>query len=147
MRMSARWSPERLELSSYPGPGMDLPVLFADLDLNGHLNNVAMGRFFEHARATALYGSGYGDAVHGHGGSSVVVRVAIDYLREVRLGSPLHVRSRLTRIGTSSVTLEQAAWVEGECVGLAEVVLVHTRDAVAAPWTAEAVAVLKGLAG
>jgi acyl-CoA thioester hydrolase len=141
--MSARWPSERLELSSYPGPGIDLPVMYADLDTNGHLNNVALGRFFEHARAAAFAGTGFWHAVHSDGGFSVVARVAIDYLREVHMGSALHVRSRISRVGTSSATVEQAAWRNGEPIGLAEVVFVHTKNGSAAPWSEAAVAVLR----
>lgn len=138
-----RWSADRLDLSSYPGPGVDLPVLYADLDTNGHLNNVALGRFFEHARAASFASTGFWHAVHADGGFSVVARVAIDYLREVHMGTTLHVRSRMVRVGTSSATVEQAAWRDGEPIGLAEVVFVHTKDGAAAPWSDGAVAVLR----
>lgn len=144
---SARWSADRLELASYPGPGIDLPVLYADLDTNGHLNNVALGRFFEHARASSFAGSGFWHAVHGEGGTSVVARVAIDYLREVHMGSTLHVRSRILRVGTSSATVEQGAWRDGEPIGLAEAVFVHTLGGAAAPWPEAAVAVLREMSG
>lgn len=138
-----RWEADRLDLSSYPGPGVDLPVMYADLDTNGHLNNVALGRFFEHQRASAFTGSGFWHAVHAAGGFSVVGRVAIDYLREVHMGSTLHVRSRMVRVGTSSATVEQCAWRDGEAIGLAEVVFVHTKGGSSAPWPDAAVAVLR----
>lgn len=142
--MAERWAPERLEVASYPGPGLDLPVLYADLDTNRHLNNVAMGRFFEHARATTFAATGYWHAVHAEGGLSVIVRVAIDYLREGHLGQ-LHVRSRLLKVGTSSATVEQAAWQDGACLALAEVVFAHSRNGVSAPWPEAAVVVLRAL--
>jgi acyl-CoA thioester hydrolase len=142
--MSDRWDRERLEVTSYPGPGLDLPVLYADLDTNRHLNNVAVGRFFEHARATTFAATGYWHAVHAEGGLSVIVRVAIDYLREGHLGD-LHVRSRLTRVGTSSATVQQAAWQDGACLALAEVVFAHSRDGASAPWPEAAVSVLQSL--
>jgi acyl-CoA thioester hydrolase len=138
-----QWDPARIDPSAYPGPGIDLPVTYADLDTNGHLNNVALGRFFEHARATTFSQSGFWHAVHGGGGTSVVGRVAIDYLAEVYLFTTLQVRSRLLRIGTSSATIEQAAFRDGVAIGLAEVVFVHTKDGKAAPWPEEAVTVLR----
>jgi acyl-CoA thioester hydrolase len=142
-----RWEPHRLDRACYPEPGIDLPVLYADLDVNGHLNNVALGRFFEHSRATVYAENGFWHAAHAEGGRSFVVRVAIDYLREVHLGSVLHVRSRLVRVGTSSATIEQAAWVDDTCVGLAEVVFAHARDGGSAPWPAAASELLHRLAG
>ena len=138
------WEPHRLDLSCYPGPGLDLPVVYGDLDVNGHLNNVVMGRFFEHSRAGAFSSLGFWQAVHRGGGRSFVVRVCIDYLREVRMNQVLHVRSRMVAVGTASARVEQAAWVDGTCVGLAEVVFAHARDGASEPWPAEAVELLQG---
>ena len=139
------WEPDRLDPACYPGPGLDLPVLFADLDVNGHLNNVALGRFFEHSRAMTFAENGFWQAAHVDGGRSFVVRVCIDYLREVHVGPPMHVRSRLVHVGRSSARIEQAAWVEGECIGLAEVVFAHAVEGRSTPWPDEAVAVLQRL--
>jgi acyl-CoA thioester hydrolase len=143
--MAARWSPDRLAVDCYPGPGLDLPVLYGHLDTNGHMNNVELGKFFEHARVGLFGGTGFWRAVTAGGGISLVVRVAIDYLREIHLGQTLHVRSRVARAGTGSMTVEQAAWVEGTCVALAEVVLAHSVDGSSAPWPAPAKQVLEGL--
>jgi len=143
--MSARWSPERLDPSAYPGPGLDLPVLYGNLDTNGHLNNVEMGRFFEHARATTWAPSGFWKAVHRAGGLSVVVRVCIDYLSEVRLPATLHLRTRMARLGTASAVVEQGAWVGDRCVGLAEVTFVHSKQGASAPWPEEARALLAAM--
>jgi acyl-CoA thioester hydrolase len=139
------WDPARLDRDRYLGPGLDLPVLFADLDVNGHLNNVALGRFFEHARATAFSDAGFWQAAHVDGGRSFVVRVSIDYLREVYLSQVLHVRSRFVAVGRSSARVEQAAWVDGTPVALAEVVFAHAMSGTSAPWPPEARALLESL--
>ena len=139
------WEPHRTDPESYPGPGMDLPVLFADLDVNGHLNNVSAGRFFEHARATAFSDQGFWHLAHSDGGRSFVVRVTLDYLREVRLSQVLHVRSRFVAVGRSSARVEQAAWVDGTCVLLADVVFAHAKDGTGHPWPDAARALLQRL--
>jgi len=126
----SRFPADRLELDAYPGPGTDLPVFYGDLDPNWHVNNVAMGRFFEHGRVVAHRETGLDDAARP--GHFLSVRVAIDYLHEALFGT-LHVRSRFVRVGTSSFTVEQAVWQEGRAVAVAEVVLVHVIDKVAAP--------------
>lgn len=121
---------------NYPGPGADLTVMFNDLDPNNHLNNVAIGRFFEHARVTSNQGDGLWEALRP--GHLIVARVAIDYLTEGRIG-PLHVRTRLASLGRTSYRMEQAAWQpQGDgtvCLGLAEVTLVHLRAGRPAPLT------------
>ena len=139
------WDADRLDPACYPGPGMELPVIYADLDVNGHLNNVAMGRFFEHARARAFAEHGFWKAAHTDGGRSFVVRVSIDYLREVHVNQVLHVRSRFVGVGRSSARVEQAAWVDGTPVGLAEVVFAHALDGRSVPWPPAAVELLEGL--
>jgi acyl-CoA thioester hydrolase len=141
----SRWTPDRLDVDCYPGPGIDLPVLYGNLDTNGHMNNVELGRFFEHGRVGLFAHSGLWSTLHAQGGASLVVRVAIDYLREIHLGQTLHVRSRMARVGSGSATVEQAAWVNGTCVGLAEVVFAHSLGGSSAPWPEDARAILEGL--
>ena len=122
---------DRLDPASYPS-SVEIPVLYGDLDPNRHINNVSMGRFFEHARVmttgSAFHDSGIKERVF-----FLIGRVAIDYLAEGRFGTPLVVRTRLARIGTSSMTIEQAAWQGETVVSLCEAVLVHVVDGHAAP--------------
>lgn len=131
--MSARWPAERLDPMSYLGPGVDLPVFYGDLDTVGHLNNVAFGRFFEQARFVAHRAIGLPALMHDEGSAFLVARICVDYLHEARFGSPLHVRVRAARLGSSSVVEEQGAWQGGQCVALAEVVMVYVREGGPAP--------------
>lgn len=128
-----RWPAERLVVEAYPGPGYELPLFYNDLDTNGHLNNVAIGRYFEQGRFAGNIAAGLREAQRPTGSHFLVGRVAIDYLSEGEYGTPLHVRTRTGRLGGSSVTLEQAAWQDGRVVGLAEVLLVHLIDRRPAP--------------
>ncbi len=133
---SSRWG-DRDQIAAYPGPGTDLTVMFNDLDPNNHLNNVAIGRFFEHARVTTNQNDGLWQSLRP--GHLIVARVAIDYLTEGRIG-PVHVRTRLASLGRSSYRMEQALWQPDRdgataCLGLAEVTLVHLRDGRPAPLT------------
>jgi acyl-CoA thioester hydrolase len=136
--MAERWAPERLDPACYPGPGLDLPVLFGDLDTNMHVNNVMMGRFFEESRVETLSHAGVPHILHELGLHQLIARVAIDYVREARYRKPLHVRLRVAKIGTTSVTLEQAAWQGEDCVALAEVVAVCRSADGAAQWPEQA---------
>jgi acyl-CoA thioester hydrolase len=132
--VAGRWAPDRLDPKAYAPRSFTLPVFYGDLDTNGHVNNVAYGRFFEHARYTTHHEIGLVSGL-GHGSRLIVARVAIDYLAESRLGEPLVVRVRLGSFGRTSLIEEQAAWQGDVCVALAEIVMVHQKDGVAAPWT------------
>ena len=143
--MTSRWAAERLDPTSYLEPGLDLPVFYGDLDTQGHLNNVAFGRFFEQARYTAHRAVGMAEISAAESSFFMVARVSLDYLREGRFGAPLHVRTRAARIGTASVVEEQAAWQDGECVALAEVVMVYTHDGASTPLTPRMLEVVQRL--
>jgi acyl-CoA thioester hydrolase len=136
------WEPHRTDPACYPEPGLDLPVVYGDLDLNGHLNNVVLGRFFEHSRTETFAAIGFSQAVRQRGGRSFVVRVSTDYLREVRLNQVLQVRSRIVAVGSASACVEQATWVDGTCVALTKVIVAHAREGVSAPWPEEVVELL-----
>ena len=143
--MTSRWAAERLDPACYLEPGLDLPVFYGDLDTQGHLNNVAFGRFFEQARYTAHRAVGMAEISAAESSFFMVARVSVDYLREGRFGTPLHVRTRAARIGTASVVEEQAAWQDGECVSLAEVVMVYTHAGASTPLTPRMLEVVQRL--
>jgi hypothetical protein len=65
--MAARWTPDRTDRECYPGPGLDLPVLFGDLDTNMHVNNVMTGRFFEESRVDSHFQAGVPAMLHPSG--------------------------------------------------------------------------------
>jgi acyl-CoA thioester hydrolase len=143
--MASRWTPDRTDRKYYPGPGLDLPVLFGDLDTNMHVNNVMMGRFFEESRVDTQFNVRVPQILRGEGMHLLVARSAIDYVREARYRKPLHVRMRVASVGTTSATYEQAAWQAGECVALAEVVVVCRSGTGGAPWPDDARAALERL--
>lgn len=123
--LELRWSLERLDQSRYPD-GIELPVFYNDLDTNAHINNVALGRYFEHGRYDAHRRHRINVALPP--GNFLSARVAIDYLAEGRVGRTLSVRMRVSRIGRTSVVEEQGAWQNGTCIALAESVLVYVVD-------------------
>jgi acyl-CoA thioester hydrolase len=132
--MSGRgWQAERLDRTSYPGPGMDLPVFYGDLDTNGHVNNVAFARFFEHSRFTTHRNLDIGGLLFREGRHLLVARVAINYLAEAHFGTDLHVRTRTASFGRTSITEEQAAWQGDTCVALSDVVIVCVGEGIAQP--------------
>jgi len=104
---------------------LTLDTRFGDMDVNGHLNNVAFARLFEETRVRFLrFGSGA--PVGKKAPSSVVVgHVAIDYLAEGNYPAPVTLTLAIGRIGSSSFTVAMAAFQEGQCIALCDSVLVH----------------------
>lgn len=128
-----QWDSARLDRENYPSPGLDLTVFYGDLDTNGHINNVALGRYFEMGRLDVHHRTGLDKLIFADGGSQLVARVAIDYLAESHLGQ-MHVRTRIAKVGRTSVIEEQAAFQGDTCVALAEVVFVRLQDGTPSPW-------------
>lgn len=121
----SRFPADRLDRACYP-PGVDLTIMYNDLDTNHHLNNVAVGRFFEHSRVLTLFTPELTAAMSP--AHFLAVRVTIDYLDEGRFGTPLHVATRISGAGRTSVAVEQAAWQDDRVIALADVTVVHVQD-------------------
>ena len=132
MRDVSRWPAERLDRSSYV-LGVDLPIFYGDLDPNNHVNNVAVGRFFEQGRIEAHRRLEIGRKIRQAGLNAYVVNVNTSYLAQIWWGQPLHVSTRIGRVGNSSFTEEQAAWQGDVCVALCETTAAVVKDGVPAP--------------
>jgi acyl-CoA thioester hydrolase len=118
-----RPDPRRFEQDRYPF-AVEVQTRWGDLDVQGHVNNVMVGRLFEEARVH------FWNGVHAAGGgpvAGVAAAVYIDYVREVRHPAPVVVGVGVAGSGTRSTRLLQAMFQDGECVAVAEVTNVRPR--------------------
>ena len=97
------------------------PVRFRDLDAFGHVNNAVHASYIEEARV-AYFEEVVGVDLAAVG--TVVASLSIDYHRPIELGDELAVETRVSEIGTTSLTLAHDLRVGGEVVSTASVVLV-----------------------
>ena len=77
-------------------------VRFADLDMLGHVNNKAYAIYYETARVSFMSACNLSD---GAKVGMAMVRLEIDYRKEIRFPAELKLGVRLLRLGTSSLTL------------------------------------------
>ncbi|KWV93769.1 thioesterase family protein [Erythrobacter sp. AP23] len=77
--------------------------LVSDIDFNGHVNHIAILRYFEHARlAVPLRADSLpGDAAY------LLARIEADFTGEVLLDSLVEIGMRISRIRRTSLVLEQ----------------------------------------
>lgn len=120
---------------------------YADTDRQGHVNNAAFSTFLETGRVELLY-----DPEHPlarDGAEFVIVSLKIDLEGEISWPGRVDVGTRVARIGTSSITLEQALFQDDRRVATAESVIVQIDEASrkAAPLAPEAVERLEALKG
>ena len=112
---------ERLDPSFYRH-WIEDRVRFADLDPLGHCNNAAIGGFFESSRVALFADAGYSA---GGGALSIpIVRIEIDFRRELHYGTRVRVGARVLRFGRTSFTLAGAVFASEHCAATAQVVAV-----------------------
>jgi acyl-CoA thioester hydrolase len=97
------------------------PVLlrFRDLDLLGHVNNVAIAGWFEDGRV-AIEMPIQPCTPDYRGPVIVLLEARIRYLREVRFADQVEMGTRVQRIGTTSVVIGQSIFANGQCAAMAE---------------------------
>lgn len=110
-------------------------VRFGDLDVIGHVNNLAMGSYFENARV-ALLRKVFPNWPNGET-LFVLVQTRFDYFYELNYPAQLRIGTRLLSFGRSSMRLGAALYHEKELVAQSTTVSVlinqETRKPVMVP--------------
>lgn len=110
----------RLEPAAYPH-SEPIQTRFQDMDVLGHINNVAMAAVFESGRVRfnrALGLSGWA----GH--RWLIARTEINFLDEAFFPADIAVATGIGDIGTRSWQLLAAAFQNGACVATCDAVIV-----------------------
>ena len=117
-------APERLLLETYPYRA-DLDPRFGDMDIQGHLNNVALAGLYEEARVrfvSTIF------QIHDRpdGQRPVLAEARIRYLAEGRYPGRLTAACGMLHIGRTSYHIGQAMFQDRRCIGTADIVIVWT---------------------
>ncbi len=131
----------RLDAASYP-VHLDLQTRFQDMDINGHLNNVAFAALFESGRVL-LNREIRPWADRPANERTMVAAVEINYLAEGNFPDPVLIATGIGRLGTSSWTIVQAMFQNGRCIATCDTVVVCRNDGEAKPLRAAMVAELE----
>jgi acyl-CoA thioester hydrolase len=97
-------------------------VRFRDLDSFGHVNTAVHANYIEEARLD--YFAQVLDVDLGSVGT-VVASLSVDYRQPIDRDDELVVETRVSEIGTTSLTLDHELRVDGETVATAAVVIVR----------------------
>ena len=111
-------------------------IRFGDQDSLAHVNNVALAQYFEVGRTAYVY-----DIIRAAGAEGriefILARLVIDFLRELHYPGAVEVGSRLTRLGTKSLTTGYGIFAGDDCIATSEAVNVFydmaTRKTVTPP--------------
>ncbi|BBZ78927.1 thioesterase [Mycolicibacterium anyangense] len=132
---AARPDPARLRLDSYPVIDT-VQVRYADLDTNGHANNLALESMHENARALMnrlLFPDAYNVTTREF--RLVNSQNAVHFLAEVHWPALVTTGAGVGRIGRTSFVQSTALFVNDACVGVADTVLVLLGDDGPVPFT------------
>jgi acyl-CoA thioester hydrolase len=125
------WQTQR---KSYPF-GHLTETRFADVDILGHINNVAMAGLFEHGRG--MFNHSIAVPRRAPGQRWLIARVEINYLAEAHFPEKVDVASGIARIGNSSWDIASAAFQGGECKAVCITTIVLTDANGATPINAD----------
>lgn len=121
---------DRLLLETYPVQ-VEVPTRFSDMDPLRHVNNVQIGQFYEEGRIavnTRVF-----DGLKSRPHRVLVANLDIAYLAEAHYPGLIRVGGGICRIGRTSYVIANALFQNGQCVGVAETVLVATAEGKPAP--------------
>lgn len=100
------------------------------MDINRHLNNVALETLHEDTRATLnrqIFRNVYGD--HAHGPRIVTSTIVVHYLREAPWPAMLQATVGIGHVGRTSYVASTGLFLDGVCISLCDTVLVLLDDA------------------
>jgi acyl-CoA thioester hydrolase len=125
--------PKRADPARYPY-SFEVQPRFNDMDVLRHLNNVALAAVYEEGRI-AMHRAFDKNHIREPGTRTVVAQVNISYLDEGHYPDVLEVAAGVSRIGRSSYTILQGLFQNGRCIGVADTVIVNTKDGRSHPLT------------
>ncbi len=96
-------------------------IRFSDQDSLAHINNVALAQYFEVGRTAYVYDIIRAAGCHGRI-EFILARLVIDFKRELHYPGAVEVGSRLTRLGTRSLTTGYAIFRGEDCIATSEAV-------------------------
>ena len=130
----------RLDAASYPVCS-EFQTRFQDMDINGHLNNVAFAALFESGRV--LLNRAVRPLTERPANErTMVAMVEINYLAEGNFPDPVTIATGIGRLGTSSWTIVQAMFQNGRPIASCDTVVVCRTGNQAKPLRAEMIAEL-----
>jgi acyl-CoA thioester hydrolase len=86
----------------------DIQVRFNDTDMLGHLNNTAYALYAEQARVEFFRSLGMGRI------TLILAHISLDFRKQVTFGDKVHVETKVSKTGNSSVTLHQTIFANSE---------------------------------
>lgn len=121
----AKPDPALLDIARYPFH-VSMQTRFGDLDVNMHVNNVALIGILEDSRVRFHAASGFHIAMDGW--TAMVASLTIEYLAQMYYPEPLDVHCGAASFGRTSYRINQLVTQGERVVAFADAVMVCVRD-------------------
>ena len=127
------------KLADYPHRIAD-NIRFGDLDPQGHVNQAIFLTYFESGRVAMFRDPDLGVGVPGI--TYVMVRMEVDYVKELHWPGGIEIGTGVAEFGRSSFKVSQAIFRDGVCaaIGKATLVCMDVKTRKATPLPEEAIA-------
>ncbi|QQD22086.1 acyl-CoA thioesterase [Venatoribacter cucullus] len=96
---------------------------FSDTDALGHINNASLPRWFEEAREPLF--RLFSPDLDIQNWQLILARIEVDFIGELFYGREVEIRTVMSKIGNSSMTLHHEAWQDGKLAAKGTAVMVH----------------------
>lgn len=118
-----------LRLADYPYLHVQ-ETQFGDMDTLGHINNVAIVKYYENARTRFFLKCFEGTALFARGGYNfVIAELTTTFLGETHFPAPVSIGTAVVKVGNSSLLTRQAMYQADVCVGECQTTLVLVQAA------------------
>ena len=102
-------------------------VRYSDTDAHGHVNNAMFVTYLEIGRVILVQDRS--DRLLDENCQYVVAHLSLDFLHEILCPGYVEIGIRISKIGRSSLTMEQVIFQNGICAAKADTVVVQTSKA------------------
>lgn len=109
------------QLADYPHRVTEI-LRFGDMDPQGHVNQAVFLTYFESGRVAMFRNPDLGIGVPGY--TFVMVRMEVDYMKELRWPGTIEIGTGVAEFGRSSFKVRQAIFREGVCAAMGRATLV-----------------------
>ncbi|WP_406828645.1 acyl-CoA thioesterase [Microbulbifer sp. ARAS458-1] len=96
---------------------------FSETDALGHINNTVVPVWFEQGR-TPIFQL-FNPDLNLNQWNLILKKMDVDFVAQIYLYSPVEIRTSLSAVGNTSMTIHQEVWQKGKLVAKGDCVMVH----------------------
>ncbi|MCQ3830036.1 acyl-CoA thioesterase [Microbulbifer elongatus] len=102
---------------------IELEPRFSETDALGHINNTVVPVWFEQGR-TPIFEL-FNPELSLAKWNLILKKMEVDFVAQIYLYAPVEIRTSLSAVGNTSMTIHQEVWQKGQLVAQGDCVMVH----------------------